>query len=449
MNGNAQQDGVGETLDACRAYWNRNGVPAGKVAEMEVELRDHLDGALADGKGAEDVVGPDIERFAEEWAAPNRPARSLGEETLDALSDAVFALAVLGGIVHLALWTTALSIDVEGVIWAFLILLLFVRLFAYLRAPSDAAPDSGESVLDRYPRSAYNFFVWSLVALYAVCLLLPLPETLLFRWPLQATLALPIVAVLIRGVKGHLARNDASAGAPLGVERPGESGDPAHQVANVVMDCSFYWSRMRIPEDQIDDMRRDLDEYLEQALKDGRSVRSAVGEDVEEFAEAWAEEHGAEPDPRPEPVKDVVMGWVLSFSGCATVLATFAHLRDWSLHVPVVWIAGIYLFIVAAWFGQPVADLVARAKSWRYSPAKSMLAAGLVVLLMAAVAGVMALFFLVIGPRVPFEWPWYATVVSALVALSVVCVWLWKFSREEAERERRRAGREHGRSEGA
>ena len=67
---------------------------------------------------------------------------------------------------------------------------------------------------------------------------------------------------------------------------------------------------------------------------------------------------------------------------------------------------------------------------------------------MAAVSGVMALFFVVVGPRIPFEWPWYATVVCALVALSIVAAWVQRFSREDAERERRRTGRGQGSSEG-
>ncbi len=135
-------------------------------------MRDHLDGALADGKDVYGVVGPDVGRFAEEWAAPNGPARSPGEGTLDAASDAVFAPAVLGGITYPTLWTPALPVDAGGVIRA-LLMLLFVRLFACLRAPSDAAPGSEEPVLGRYPRRAYNVFVWSPVALYAVCLFLP------------------------------------------------------------------------------------------------------------------------------------------------------------------------------------------------------------------------------------------------------------------------------------
>lgn len=448
MNGNAQRDGVGEVLDVCRAYWDRNGVPAGKSAEMEAELRGHLAEALTDGKSVEDVVGRDIEGFAEEWAAPNRPARSLGEETLDVVSDAVIALAVVGGMAHLVAWSAAIPVGANDAVGALLLALLLARLFAYLRAPSDASPGSEESVLDRYPRRLHDGFMWLLVAVWAIHLLLPFRDVVLFRWPVQATLALPLLAVLIRGVRGRLARDGASSGPPLGFGGPGEQEDPAHQVANAIMDCSFHWSRMRIPEGKIDDMRRDLDEYLEQAVEDERSVRSVVGEDVQEFAEAWAEEHGAEPDPRPEPARDVVMGWVLSFSACATALATFAHLADWSLHVPVVWIVGIYLLIVAGWFGQPVADLLDRTKSWRYSSWKSMLAAALIVLVMAAVAGVMALLFMVVGPRIPFEWPWYATVVCALVACSIAAVWVRRFSREDAERERRRAARRRGSSEG-
>ena len=433
-------------MDYCRDYWRSNGVPADKVGEMEAELRDHLGEAFADGKSVEDVVGSDVERFAEEWAAPNRPAKPLGEETLSVLADTVVALAVLGGLTHLVLWSAKFPTDATDVLGALLFALLLARLFAYLRAPSAAPPGSEESVLDRYPRRVYNGFMWFLVAMWTVYLFLPLPDTVLFRWPVQATLTLPLLAMLIRGAK-RLVGGDSAAAPREFLEIDGPE-DQATQVANATVDCSIHWRKMRIPEDQTYDMLRDLDDHIQQAVKEGRSVRSVVGDDVEEFAEAWAEEHGAEPDPRPEPVKDVVMGWVLSFSACATVLATFAHLRDWSLHVPVAWIVGVYLFIVAAWFGQPVADLLDRVKSWRYSPAKSMLAAALIVLSIAALSGVMALFFMVVGPRIPFEWPWYATVVSALTALSIVFSWLRRFSREDADRERRRTKQSSGSPEG-
>ena len=447
MKSGLRGDPARNLTEACRAYWRRNGVPEARIAEMSAELEDHLHEALADGKNVEDVTGPDVEKFAEDWAAPNRPSRSLGQETLDVLSDAVVALAVVMGMSHLLVWSMAIPVSLKDAVGALLLALLFARLFAYLRAPSDAPPDSEESVLDRYPRRPYNFFMWSLVALWGAHLLLPIPETVLLGWPVQATLALPLLAVLVRGAKRLVAGDGDAAGTP----RPSEDveEDQTQQVMSAVADCAIHWRRMRIPQETIGDMLHDLDEYIGRATDEGRSVRSVVGDDTKAFAEAWAEEHGAEPDPEPdpEPTKDVISGWVLSFSACATVLATFAHIMEWSLYVPVAWIVGVYLFIVAGWFGQPVADLLDRAKSWRYSPWKSMLAAALIVLVMAAVAGIMALFFMVVGPQIPFEWPWYATVVCALVACSIVAVWVWRFSREEAEREKRRDVRGQGGSE--
>lgn len=451
MNGNVREDPVREVLDYCRGYWKRNGVPDARVDEMAAELHGHLREALEDQKTVESVVGPDVEEFAEEWAAPNRPVRTLAEETLDVVSDAVFALAVVGILVHLAFWSPTLPAGAGGVLGTLLLALGIARMFAYLRAPSDGPPDSEESVLDRYPGRLYDRFMWVLIAVWTVYLFLPLPDTVLFNWPVQATLALPLLAVLIRGAKRTFAgRGDAAvlSGEFLDIYR---TEDSTAQVMNVSIGCSVHWRKMGIPQDQIDDMTHDLDEYIGQARGEGRSVRSVVGDDVKAFAAAWAEGYGAEPDPTPgptpEPIKYVISGWVLSFSACATVLATLFHLLEWTLYVPVVWVFGVYLFLVAAWFGQPVADLFDRVKAWRYSAVKSMLAAGGLILILAAVSVAMALLFTVVGPRIPFEWPWYATVVSALVALSVVVVWVRGFSREEAERERRRAGREYGGSE--
>lgn len=454
MSGSVREDRVREVLDYCRGYWKRNGVPDARVNEMAEELHGHLREALEDQKTVQSVVGPDVEEFAEEWAAPNRPVRTLAEETLDVVSDAVFALAVLGILAHLALWSPTLPAGAGGVLGALLLALGIARMFAYLRAPSDEPPNSEESVLDHYPRRLYNRFMWFLLALWTIYLFLPLPDVVLFRWPVQATLALPLVAALVRGAKRIFAgRGDAAVppGEFLDIDR---TEDSTTQAINVSIGCPVHWRKMGIPHDQIDDMFGDLNDHIMRAVREGRSVSSVVGDDVEAFAEAWAEDYGTEPDHRTqsehgtEPVRYVVMGWVLSLSACATVLATLFHFLQWTLYVPIAWILGMYLFFVAAWFGQPVADLLDRIKSWRYSPVKSMLAAGLVILLVAAVSLAMAFFFMIVGPRIPFEWPWYATVVSAFVALSVMISWLRGFAREDAEGERRRAGREYGRSEG-
>lgn len=450
MNEGLRQQEVRDLTEACRDYWRRNGVPDDRAFEMSLELGDHLREALAAGKTAEDVIGSDVERFAEEWAAPNRPRRSLVEETLDVFSDATVALAVLAALTHAALWSPTLPVNANGVLGGLLFALLFTRLFAQLRAPSDAPPSSDKSVVDQYPRRLLDTFVILLVAVWAAYLYLPLSRAVLINWSLEATLLLPLLAVLIRAAKRLLPERMKR---PATQVRPGVSApvSPTEHRRDVGLRSLKRWAEMRIPGDQAGDLLDDLNDHIDEAVAGGRSVRSVVGDDVEAFAEAWAEEHVAEPGhkpgPEPEPIGDVISGWILSFSACATGLAVLFHLLEWSLYVPVVWIFGLYLLLVACWFGQPVADLLDRVKAWRYSPAKSMLAAGLLALLLAAVSVAMTFLFVVVGPRIPFEWPWYATAISAVVAGSIVALWLRRFSREEAEREERGTGQESDRFE--
>jgi membrane protein implicated in regulation of membrane protease activity len=56
----------------CARYWQRTGVPRRAVAEMRLELEQHLSDALDDGRPVERVVGPDLAAFAESWASEYR-----------------------------------------------------------------------------------------------------------------------------------------------------------------------------------------------------------------------------------------------------------------------------------------------------------------------------------------------------------------------------------------
>lgn len=53
----------------CDRYWRDTGVPAEAIAEMRLELEQHLEEAVADGRSVEDVIGSDPAAFAEAWAA--------------------------------------------------------------------------------------------------------------------------------------------------------------------------------------------------------------------------------------------------------------------------------------------------------------------------------------------------------------------------------------------
>lgn len=63
-------------VESCARYWAQTGLPKRVVAEMRAELGLHLNEAAAEGRAAESVVGPDLGRFAEMWAAEHRPPGS-------------------------------------------------------------------------------------------------------------------------------------------------------------------------------------------------------------------------------------------------------------------------------------------------------------------------------------------------------------------------------------
>jgi len=63
---------VDHTVAECARYWRDTGVPAVTVAEMRDELNDHLNEAVGAGQTVDQVVGPDLAAFAEEWATAYR-----------------------------------------------------------------------------------------------------------------------------------------------------------------------------------------------------------------------------------------------------------------------------------------------------------------------------------------------------------------------------------------
>lgn len=61
----------------CDRYWRETGVPPAAIAEMRLELEQHLEAAVGDGRSIEDVIGPDVREFAEAWAAEWRTASTV------------------------------------------------------------------------------------------------------------------------------------------------------------------------------------------------------------------------------------------------------------------------------------------------------------------------------------------------------------------------------------
>lgn len=124
-----QQEQIWTILMQCVTHWRiGNRIPRERVLEMREELERHLQEAAKEGKSVEDVIGPDVHAFAEEWGAPEE--RQLSRRGL-ALELATFHLLGMAGLLVTAhLWKRALNFtfDLRG----------YARLSTFLWAASAA-----------------------------------------------------------------------------------------------------------------------------------------------------------------------------------------------------------------------------------------------------------------------------------------------------------------------
>jgi inner membrane protein len=63
---------VARVVADCDRYWRQTGVPRRALAEMRIELEQHLLQAAAEGRPVESVIGGDLPGFAEAWAGEHR-----------------------------------------------------------------------------------------------------------------------------------------------------------------------------------------------------------------------------------------------------------------------------------------------------------------------------------------------------------------------------------------
>ena len=104
-------DRIEEVLDAVGGYWDATNVPPSIGKGMRAELEGHLREAVGHGRSVTDVTGPDLGRFAEQWAEVHRP-HSPGMPSFDEATSAprratsmpiTASLATAGVVVALAL----------------------------------------------------------------------------------------------------------------------------------------------------------------------------------------------------------------------------------------------------------------------------------------------------------------------------------------------------------
>ena len=67
------QQQISDLVEACAGYWELRGIARASSHEMQLELEQHLQQAVSDGKSLEAVLGPNPLAFAEAWAREMRP----------------------------------------------------------------------------------------------------------------------------------------------------------------------------------------------------------------------------------------------------------------------------------------------------------------------------------------------------------------------------------------
>ena len=63
---------IAKVVGDCERYWRATGVPGRRIADMKLELTQHLAEATTNGRKVESVIGGDLAEFAETWAAEYR-----------------------------------------------------------------------------------------------------------------------------------------------------------------------------------------------------------------------------------------------------------------------------------------------------------------------------------------------------------------------------------------
>ena len=117
-----------------------------------------------------------------------------------------------------------------------------------------------------------------------------------------------------------------------------ESSSTEDLIGETLGACIFLWRMRDVPDARIEEMEEELGDHLREAVENGRSVESVVGEDLDAFAEEWAKEARSERS---------ILGWALEIGATLAIgvvlTAIVYHLFTWSL-----------TFDVVAWLSVPV-----------------------------------------------------------------------------------------------
>ena len=154
MSSSGQEEQIWTVLADCVMHWRiRNRLPRERVSERVMEMREelerHFQEAAEEGKPVEEIVGPDVHTFAEEWGASEGRHLSRREVALELTT---FHFAGLTGLLFAAhLWKRSLNFTFNPRKYAGLIALMWA--VSAVRDVRQRAEEiyGGQGKQDRWP----------------------------------------------------------------------------------------------------------------------------------------------------------------------------------------------------------------------------------------------------------------------------------------------------------
>ena len=186
-----EQNKISKVIDDCVVCWVMHEIPRPKINEMELELKQHLENAVVDGKTIQSVISDNVNDFAVNWAEEITPVKKTWrDKALEWWYCMLLSAAVTLPWQHLryqefvftVYWDTPVQI---------LIIVVVVKLFF-------SKPAWSSKILNF---SSFKFFIYAYMVFIVITLVFMLilylidistGKTAFFEWPWTATLALMV-----------------------------------------------------------------------------------------------------------------------------------------------------------------------------------------------------------------------------------------------------------------
>lgn len=199
---------ITDLVNACAGYWELRSIPEPQRKEMRLELKQHFEQAVRDGKSLEAVVGPNALAFAESWARemphqfPRGGAVILRWLVFGWLASALLFLLIIALFEHLILRSPSFPFTLTHLVaFAFIAVYLLLQAWSGFFAPRFRSRES---------RLRLTFGIYAGISL-GVLLLLVLTQAplhqVLFRWDWPFTLLLLLLGGILFGLRAWFGRS--------------------------------------------------------------------------------------------------------------------------------------------------------------------------------------------------------------------------------------------------